>query len=115
MNGVAATLLAFVLALRIIAAPIILSSPVPGLMAICSGGEVVYISLKDGQPVDEGEGPTGVSCPFFSVLSALPGVESHAAAPIILAARYDFPTETAPLRAPVQFRDYQPRAPPLLS
>lgn len=108
-----ALLLGLVLALRLVAAPIILQAPAPGLMAICSGGEIIYISMEDGQPVSEGEGPASASCPFFSVMSVLPGVETPVPVPVRLARPVEPLAVAAQLRAIEAFRDYRSRAPPL--
>lgn len=67
----AAMLLGIVLSLRLIAAPFIIASPAPGIMAICSGGHVVYVSMADGQPVQDNEGSDRDPCPFFGIVSAL--------------------------------------------
>ena len=108
-----AALLALALALRLIAAPIIMQAPAPGLMAICSGGQIIYISMQDGQPVDPDEGPDATSCPFFSVMSVLPGAEGPLPVPVLLTHRPVPQTEKAPLRAIRAVRDNHARAPPL--
>lgn len=72
-RGGLATLLVLVVALRVVAAPVILSAPEPGLIAVCSGGEVYYVTL-DGTPVD-GDAPEGEPCPFHGVTLALVGVQ----------------------------------------
>ncbi len=50
--------------LRVIAHPIVLSAPAPGLVALCSNGQIVYISLETGQPVQTGDGGLEIACPY---------------------------------------------------
>lgn len=60
---------ALFLALRVVAQPLVLAAPEPGLMALCSGGKIVYVSIETGQPV-ETDGEHGLAadpCPFFGV------------------------------------------------
>lgn len=68
-GGALAPLLAVVVALRVIAAPLVMAAPEPGLIAICSGGHIYYVSL-DGTPVDP-EGPQSDPCPFLGITLAL--------------------------------------------
>lgn len=68
-RGLLAVLLALVVALRVVAAPVILSGPEPGVMAICSGGQIYYVTL-DGTPV-EGDAPEADPCPFMGIPLAL--------------------------------------------
>jgi len=68
-GGVLAPLLALVLALRVIAAPLIMAAPEPGLIAICSGGKIYYVSI-DGAP-GNGEAPPSKPCPFVGNTLAL--------------------------------------------
>jgi hypothetical protein len=62
-------LLALFIAFRVVAQPAILAGPEPGLMALCSGGQIVYVSMETGLPVDKGDdtGPMADPCPFFGV------------------------------------------------
>src|SRR6056297_809044 len=71
LRGLMAVLLGLVLMLRLIAAPIVLSAPHPGLIAICSGGGVYYVTL-DGEPVG-GDAPEGDPCPYLGIPLGLPG------------------------------------------
>ena len=64
-----ALVMALVLALRVIAAPLILAAPEPGLIAICSGGKIYYVSI-DGAPGDD-EAPPSKPCPFVGNTLAL--------------------------------------------
>ena len=45
LRGLTAAVLAVGLALRLIGAPVVLSAPEPGLIAICSGGEIYYVTM----------------------------------------------------------------------
>ncbi|MEM8538141.1 MAG: hypothetical protein AAGF56_09795 [Pseudomonadota bacterium] len=47
-SAVMTVAIAMVVALRVVAQPVLLSAPAPGMIAICSGGQIVYVSLKDG-------------------------------------------------------------------
>lgn len=62
-------LLALFIAIRVVAQPAILAAPEPGIMALCSGGQIVYVSMETGLPVDTGNDPTPMAdpCPFFGV------------------------------------------------
>lgn len=62
-------LLALFMTIRVVAQPVILAAPEPGVMALCSGGKIVYVSIETGLPVEPGD-DTGVRadpCPFFGV------------------------------------------------
>ena len=100
-------------ALRLIAAPFILASPGPGLMAICTGSEIVYISMQTGQPVGEADGHPASACPFFGITHVVTSADLPLVAPQGLAVRITPQTRTA-LANPVRpDADYNPRAPPL--
>ncbi len=61
-------LLALVMALRVAAQPAVLTAPDPGVIALCSGGQIVYVSLETGLPVPgEDSAPKADPCPFFGV------------------------------------------------
>jgi len=64
-----AVLLALLFAVRVVAQPMVLATPEPGLMAICSGGQIVYVSMETGLPVKTGEGGQIAAdpCPFSGV------------------------------------------------
>ena len=112
-RGCAATLIALTLVLRIAATPFVMASPAPDVMAICSGGKIVYISLIDGQPVEGDDHPVSEACPFFGIVSALLGNEpTHAVPSMLVAAPHQM------VRATIAFPrdtycDNQSRAPPL--
>lgn len=55
---------AFFVALRVVAHPLILSAPAPGVVALCSNGQIIYISLETGQPVETENQKTAVACPY---------------------------------------------------
>jgi len=112
---VTAMLLGFVLALRLVAAPFILSSPAPGVMAICVGGQITYISMDDGQPVQDIDGAVADPCPFFGVMSALPGGDVPVTPPLMLEIRNVRGVYVTTSHAAQPDLLYHPRAPPLLS
>lgn len=64
-----ALLLAMVLALRVVAQPILLSSAEPGVIALCLNGQIVYVSLETGQPVETEKKLGTADCPFSGVSS----------------------------------------------
>jgi hypothetical protein len=106
-----AALLVLVLALRVVAAPVILSAPDPGLIAVCSGGEVYYVTL-DGTPVDD-QAPEGEPCPFHGVPLALVGVQAPGVMrPGRLAQAADWPGLSIQLQIR-RARSNTARAPPL--
>lgn len=57
--------LAWFVALRVVAQPFALAAPTPGLIALCAGGQVVYISTQTGQTTTGDDVPQQVTCPFF--------------------------------------------------
>lgn len=111
MRGLLAVLMAFALAVRIVAAPLVLAAPGPGLMAICSGGEIYYVTL-DGTPV-EGDAGKAKPCPFAGMTLSEGAPHLHLAGfqPVARIFAPTFTTATAPTR----LRDpaHGPRAPPL--
>lgn len=81
----AAVLLALVLALRVAALPMVMAggAPGPGMMAICTGAEIIYISisaenLSDGVPEPV---PHHDPCPAFGILAALDTPEQGVSLP----------------------------------
>ncbi len=111
LRGLLAVLMAFALALRVIAAPLVLSAPSPGLMAICSGGDIYYVTL-DGTPVD-GEPGKAKPCPFAGMTLTEAGGPVHPVAfrPVVRVAASVTSVATAPAR--LRDRAHGPRAPPL--
>ncbi|WP_371228494.1 DUF2946 family protein [Roseovarius sp. 2305UL8-3] len=108
-----ALILAMTLALRIVAAPVIMAAPAPGLMAICTGGQIVYVSMEDGQPV--GEDAPSIACPFFSITSVVALAELSIAPPrsLIVTELSSTIGDVAPASL-TRATDNQSRAPPLL-
>lgn len=110
-RGGLAALLVLVVALRVVAAPVILSAPEPGLIAVCSGGEIYYVTL-DGTPLDH-EGPEREPCPFHGVTLALAGVQvPQAVRPEPVAHSSDWPAVHLQVQ-PHRARTNTARAPPL--
>lgn len=62
---------AWVLALRVVAQPILLNPDEPGLIALCSGGQIFYVSTKTGTPVSDKNGLAKDPCPFVGVTVAI--------------------------------------------
>ena len=62
-------LVALLVSLRVVVQPLVLAAPEPGLMALCSGGQIVYVSIETGQPVEtDSESATlAEPCPFYGV------------------------------------------------
>lgn len=109
---VTACVLALVLVMRLVSAPYVMASPAPGIMAICSGGEIIYISMKDGQPVeDSGEFATE-ACPFFGITSVLADTYPPHVAPRVLTAAQAEPIAGLALPSDISRHDYHSRAPP---
>lgn len=111
--GLTALFLACALVLRIVAAPIILAAPEPGLMAICSGGKIIYVSMETGQPVDPEGGPADLDCPL--VIAALAVIVADAPIKAPQAVAQSLLSRPGPLALARHPRccDYQPRAPPV--
>lgn len=72
-RGGFAVLLALVLALRVAALPMVMAggAPGPGMMAICTGSEIIYIPIGGNSPADPGEGTPHDPCPAFGITAAL--------------------------------------------
>lgn len=113
-RGGAAVLLALILALRVAALPLVMAggAPGPGMMAICTGAEIIYVPI--------GGGPTGPApetahdpCPAFGILAALALPETGVPAPAgriaTLTSRPGHAARLAARPAPA----HRPRAPPL--
>lgn len=115
MRGGGAVALALLLALRVMALPMVMAAgaPGPGMMAICTGAEIIYIPIGGDGPVDPASGPPHDPCPAFGMTAALdvPGLTMpaprervHATGP---AARH------AVLIPEPRGKAHRPRAPPL--
>jgi hypothetical protein len=111
LRAVMALCLALVLALRVVAMPWAMAAPEPGLIAICAGGKITYISI-DGTPVPD-EDRQSDDCPLLGVTAmVLPSVAQDLAPvskPILLA--------TSSVQVPVPSQSFYAlppaRAPPL--
>lgn len=111
MGGILAPLMALAVALRVIAAPLVVAAPEPGMIAICSGGQIYYVTL-DGTPVDP-ETAHSDPCPFLGI-----GLALADAAPEIEAPRRglrDLSRPILPVAAPsaAPVKANRARAPPL--
>ncbi|QFT91605.1 hypothetical protein FIU86_02045 [Roseovarius sp. THAF9] len=107
--------LALFIAIRVVAQPTILAAPDPGLMALCSGGQIVYVSMETGLPVenDDETGLLAESCPFFGVTAFNLSADQHLPTPLQLPAALTLlqtGTSQPVLAAPIQ---NAARAPPL--
>ncbi|MFN3211099.1 MAG: hypothetical protein ACE369_19290 [Roseovarius sp.] len=108
-------LVALFVAARVVAQPLILAAPGPGLIALCSGGQIVYVSIETGLPADTGEdiGHAADPCPFFGVTSLSLAAEATAPSPFraahtpVATVAEDVATLAGPLRQNTA------RAPPL--
>lgn len=105
--------LAWFVALRVVAQPLIMAAPEPGLMALCVGGQVIYVSTDTGQPVETDTGIAADPCPFFGVTAGLDLAE-----PTVQPVEGLF-TDLTPLHAASQTLSHAPvlshgaRAPPV--
>ncbi|MFK7939777.1 MAG: hypothetical protein AB8B82_10375 [Roseovarius sp.] len=107
-----ACVLALVLVMRLVAAPYVMASPAPGIMAICSGGEIVYISMKDGQPVEDNEEYAAEACPFFGIISVLDDTYPPSVAPRVVTAAQAATIAGLALTSQRSKHAYNSRAPP---
>src|SRR6056297_26290 len=114
-RGGMAVLLALVLALRVAALPMVMAggAPGPGMMAICTGSEIIYIPIGGDSPADPGEGTAHDPCPAFGITAALdlpdltvPALSGRLVARIV---RPGHPARVTRPKAPA----HQPRAPPI--
>lgn len=64
-------------ALRVVAHPVLLYPSEPGLIPLCSGGQVTYISISTGLPAETEHVLLTEPCPFFGVTSNLEGNQSE--------------------------------------
>lgn len=104
--------LVLVLSLRVAAAPFIMASPAPGIMAICAGAEIIYISMEDGQPVEDTGEFEAEACPFFGIMSMLDGAYPPEIAPVSLTVLEARPIVGLSLPAETSSHVYHSRAPP---
>jgi len=71
-RGGATVLLALVLALRVAALPVVMAggAPGPGMMAICTGAEIIYVPIGGG-PAEPAPDAPHDPCPAFGIVAAL--------------------------------------------
>jgi hypothetical protein len=71
-RGGAAVLLALILALRVAALPLVMAggAPGPGMMAICTGAEIIYVPIGGG-PAEPAPDAAHDPCPAFGITAAL--------------------------------------------
>ncbi|WP_120500345.1 hypothetical protein [Roseovarius sp. EL26] len=114
-RGFMAVLLAFVLALRIVAAPVVMAAPQPGMIALCSGGQIIYVSLESGEPVPGSETEHSDPCPFFGITAAIDSDRSDI--PSLLQVALPLPREIEATQAQSVKHQalYHSRAPPLFT
>jgi hypothetical protein len=115
-RGGIAVLLALVLALRVMALPMVMAgnAPGPGMMAICTGSDIIYIPIGSDSPADPGEGTPHDPCPAFGITAALDlpdlGVPAPTGRLVALAPQVGNPSHaTRPT-----FAAHRPRAPPVV-
>jgi len=96
-----------------VAEPLLMVSPSPDLMAICSGGKIIYVSMEDGQPVEEGEGPPSLSCPFVVAAQAILAADLPLTSPSDAVALAMLTADRAAPALSPRCCDYLSRAPPL--
>jgi len=113
VRGALAVLIAVLVALRTIAAPVVMAAPEPGVMAICSGGQIYYVTL-DGTPVDDTT-PQPDPCPYHCLTLALGEIETPIPTAETEARRLALPLPQAPAISAMRARQNTPRAPPFLS
>jgi len=114
-RGGAAVLLALVLALRVAALPVVMAggAPGPGMMAICTGAEIIYVPIGGG-PAEPAPDAPHDPCPAFGIVAALAlpetaGLPAPAGRHVTLAA---LPRHIAAPGARPETA-HRPRAPPL--
>ncbi|MEM6376041.1 MAG: hypothetical protein AAF686_07345, partial [Pseudomonadota bacterium] len=88
--------------------------PEPGLIALCSNGEIVYFSLETGQPVEKSEKKSDTACPY-SGLSAISTAPSSGPHLLGLSVSLDISTNVSDqFRAVTRADVHAARAPPIL-
>lgn len=112
-RGPIAVLLAVLLALRLIAAPIAMAAPQDGLIALCSGGQIVYVT-PDGTPVDPDDTRPD-TCAFCGLTLALPDIAPPLHGPQGRAHRLGVLLPAPLLHPAPPARHGHARAPPVLS
>ena len=119
-RGFAAILIACLLALRVAALPMVMAggAPGPGMMAICTGAEIIYIPIgSQSLPLEgtSGEDETQHDpCPAFGVVAALVTPDLPIAVPNRLAASKQIAPPALLWASAARPAGYHPRAPPYL-
>lgn len=104
----------FFVALSVVAHPLIMSAPAPGLVALCSNGQIVYYSLETGQPVQTDNEKSEIACPCAG-LHAIGSDGAWHLSPFQVSASNpaaDFPSHQIHADQPDQV--HTARAPPIL-
>jgi hypothetical protein len=109
-HGVLVMLVVCVVALRTVAAPVVVGAAEDGVMTICAGGEIYYVTL-DGTPVDA-PGPTSDPCPYTGMTLALPDLAVPLSASVAAARPLGHPLPQALRIKAARARQNAPRAPP---
>lgn len=112
MQIVLTMLLALVVALRVVAHPMVLSAPGPGLVALCSNGKIIYVSLETGLPVESDTEEGSQSCPYAGMSALAEHGGLHQLLRVIDADRTDHLWATAQIDTHRSARAHTPRAPP---
>ena len=120
VRGLAAILIACLLALRVAALPMVMAggAPASGMMAICTGAEIIYIPIGSQSLPMEGTADDGEAqhdpCPAFGITAALLTPDQ----PITPPTRVATTTRIAPMASLWASADgqgpYRSRAPPRL-
>ncbi len=119
-RALAALLIACILALRVAALPMVMAggAPGPGMMAICTGAEIIYIPIgSQSLPADTAPGedkPQHDPCPAFGVIAALITPDSPVTAPYRVAISADIAAPASLWASADRPAAYHPRAPPYL-
>jgi hypothetical protein len=119
-RGFVAILIACLLALRVAALPMVMAggAPGPGMMAICTGAEIIYIPIgSQSLPLDatSGEGDTQHDpCPAFGVVAALVSPDLPLSIPSRLTTSKQIAPPALLWASAARPAGYHPRAPPYL-
>ena len=111
LRGAFALMLALVVALRVVAAPVVLGPAEAGLIPVCAGGQIYYVTL-DGTPVDA-DAPEGDPCPFLGIALILESTETPMPVARDVAVSKAAPMPERAIIAIAKARANTARAPPL--
>lgn len=64
-------LTAVILAIRVVAQPVVMATPEPGMIAICANGQIVYVSLETGEAKTSDKVLHSGECPLSAGGTAL--------------------------------------------